>query len=332
MMHPIWPVRNERSFSSEFCQRTLDALLAHIAILTDDGTIVAVNAAWNCFAMSNQLDARQWGPGANYLQVCTLATGECAEEAPAMAAGIKQVITGERSDFYLEYPCHSPTEKRWFSVRATRFDEAGKVFVVVAHDNITPRVTAEMRLLEANRLLEMQATTDALTGIGNRRAFDERMDWEWSRHERGGLPISLLLLDVDCFKQFNDTQGHLAGDECLKAIARALRSGLDRGGDFVARYGGEEFVAILPETGEEGALKLSERILAAVRDLSIPHAATRVPSGIVTVSIGCATTVPNSTSTLSELAHRSDAALYAAKNRGRNCVMSNTMFDPVLAV
>ena len=99
-----------------------------------------------------------------------------------------------------------------------------------------------------------------LTGIGNRRSYDERMDWEWKRHERASLPLSVLLLDVDCFKQFNDSQGHLAGDVCLRKIALAIQSGIDRAGDFVARYGGEEFAAILPETTEEGCLKVSERI------------------------------------------------------------------------
>jgi len=331
-MNEVRPVRNTRFFSSEFCQRTLDALLAHIAILKDDGTIVAVNAAWNRFARINQLDYRQWGPGANYLRVCSQATGECAQEAPAMAAGIKDVISKKRADFYLEYPCHAPTKKRWFSVRVTRFEEAGSVFVVVAHDNITQRVSAELRLLEANRTLELQATTDPLTGIGNRRFFDERMDWEWKRHERARLPISVLLLDVDCFKEFNDCQGPFAGDECLKAIARVFKSAAYRAGDTVARYGREEFAGILPETPEAGALIVSERIVLAVRDLAIPHPATNMPSGIVTVSIGCATAIPCSSLSPFELLHRADAALYAAKSRGGDCVMSNTTLDCVAAV
>jgi len=231
-----------------------------------------------------------------------------------MAQGIADVISQVRSDFYLEYPCHSPTEQRWFSVRATRFEEGDRVYVVVAHDNITKRVVAEMRVLETNRLLELQATTDALTGIGNRRSYDERIDWEWKRHERASLPLSVLLLDVDCFKQFNDSHGHLAGDECLKAISRAIRSGLERASDFVARYGGEEFAVILPETTEEGCLRVGERIRTAVRELAISHGASKVQSGIVSVSIGCATTFPSQLNSSFELLHRADTALYAAKN------------------
>ncbi len=332
IMHPLRCIRHETHVSDEFFQRTLDSLLAHIAILTEDGTIVAVNSAWNEFARSNQLDHRHWGPGANYLEVCRYATGECAEEAPAMVEGIEAVIGRKQSHFYLEYPCHSPIAQRWFGVRATRFEESGRVFAVVAHENITQRVIAEQRVLEASRLLELQATTDALTGIGNRRSLDERLDCEWKRHERAGRPLSVLLLDVDCFKLFNDTRGHLAGDECLKKIALAVQSGFDRAVDFVARYGGEEFAVILPETAEPGAMKVCERILAAVRGLAIPHAATRARSGVVTVSIGSATTVPTPSSSPFELLHRADTALYDAKRQGRDCAISDTARGFVPAV
>ena len=159
-MNHLWPVRHARLFSSEFCQRTLDALLSHIAILAEDGTIVAVNAAWNNFAKANELDHRHW---VRRELSSSLPPGNrgVRQEAPTMAAGIAHVICQVTSDFYLEYPCHSPTERRWFSVRATRFEERGKLYVVVAHDNITQRVAAEMRVIETNRLLELQATTDA---------------------------------------------------------------------------------------------------------------------------------------------------------------------------
>ena len=186
-------------------------------------------------------------------------------------------------------------------------------------------------MLETSRQLELQATTDALTGIGNRRSFNERIDWEWKRHERARLRLSVLLLDVDCFKQFNDCYGHLAGDECLRKIAWAIRSGIDRATDFVARYGGEEFAVILPETTERGAVTVCERILCAVRGLSIPHVPTRVPSRIVTLSIGCATIVPGPSSSAFELLHRADTALYNAKSQGRDCAMSNTAMDLVAA-
>ena len=163
------------------------------------------------------------------------------------------------TDFAMEYPCHSPIEQRWFTVRVTQFVLRGEVHIVVTHDNITERKLAEMRLQRANRLLEEQATTDVLTGVGNRRLFDQALLREWRRHRRSGRPLSMLLLDIDEFKKFNDTSGHLAGDDCLREVAETIQTAVGRPGDFVARYGGEEFAVILPETDAPGALALRGR-------------------------------------------------------------------------
>ena len=173
-----------------FFQKTLDALLAHIAILDGDGTIIAVNAAWNHFARANGLDPSQWGPGANYLRVCELATGLRTEDA-VVALGIRELLDQKLSDFSLEYPCHSPTTQRWFHVRATRLDIDGRARVVVYHDDITERKLAEIGLQKSNELLELLATTDPLTRIANRRSFDDHLEREWRRHERALAPLSV---------------------------------------------------------------------------------------------------------------------------------------------
>lgn len=179
--------------------------------------------------------------------------------------------------------------------------------------------------LEAtNLILQRISHTDGLTGIQNRRYYDERLEQEWRRAERDNVAIALLLIDIDFFKAYNDTYGHQAGDECLKTVAHTLQEVLKRPADFVARYGGEEFVAVLPETELDGALKLAETMRSGVEALGIPHAASKV-AAVVTISLGVAVIVPANAkgSSYSMLVNEADRALYNAKHDGRNRV--NTM-------
>ena len=150
--------------SRQFLQNTLDALSAHIAILDDGGVIIAVNAAWNRFARHNSFLGSDFGVGSNYLSLCDAAAGECAAEAPAVANGIRAVISGQCEDFQMEYPCHSPDEQRWFIVRVTRFHGGGTVRVVIAHENITSRKRAEEELERKTAFLEAQVKA-SLDGI-----------------------------------------------------------------------------------------------------------------------------------------------------------------------
>jgi len=307
----------ERATVTDFFQLTLDSLLAHIAILQADGTIIAVNAAWDAFATQNGLVPSVCGPGVNYLEVCEQATGPCSEESRVVANGIRDVVRGKVPDFQLEYPCHSPTEQRWFTVRVTRFVIDGRVRIVVTHDNITERKSVEIQLREANRRLEVLATTDGLTGVSNRRQFDQTLAHEWKRHIRSRLPLSVLLMDIDYFKQYNDARGHIPGDECLKDVARTAESVIRRPGDLVARYGGEEFAVILPETDHAGSLAIAGLMADGLRLKQLPHPASEA-GPFVTMSIGCATMVPLFGSSPSEILHRADQALYQAKTDGRN--------------
>ncbi len=175
-------------------------------------------------------------------------------------------------------------------------------------------------LAEANRRLEDLAATDALTLLPNRRCFDVRLLQEWRRSGREQTPLSLLLLDVDCFKLFNDHYGHPSGDDCLRRVGQAiLRASRQRPGDIAARYGGEEFAVILPNTDELGAAHVGERVRAAIEALAIPHAA--YARGCVTASVGAATARPEAAGTdPSGLIRLADEALYRAKHEGRNRV------------
>lgn len=174
-------------------------------------------------------------------------------------------------------------------------------------------------LEEANRQLKLLSSTDGLTGIANRRHFDQTLAHEWARAQRSQAPLALLMLDVDVFKHFNDHYGHLAGDKCLQALALTLvQTGGRRDSDLVARFGGEEFVVLLPGLDAQAALDVAQQMQEAIRALALPHEGA--PFGIVTMSFGVAATVPQRDQSPDELVRRADRAMYEAKQAGRNCI------------
>ena len=180
---------------------------------------------------------------------------------------------------------------------------------------------SQKNLAEANIQLQKLAALDGLTGIANRRHFDEIMQAEWQRGQRERQPLSLLLCDVDFFKIYNDTFGHLTGDLCLKKTAGVLTAQLKRPADLAARFGGEEFAIVLPDTSPSGAAKLAQACVQHLEKLGIENPGA-APHGVVTMSIGVASVVPSPASTLEQLIDSADRALYAAKHAGRNRVYS----------
>lgn len=183
---------------------------------------------------------------------------------------------------------------------------------------VRARVRNQVNLKLRTDMLERISWQDGLTGIPNRRRFDQKLSEEWARAIRHDHALSLLMIDIDHFKLYNDHYGHGAGDDCLRRVARALADLPTRPPDLIARYGGEEFVAILPQTDTEGAARLAERMIAVVRELRIEHAQSEVAS-VVTLSIGGAThTQDCPKGSVDELKHAADAALYRAKAGGRD--------------
>jgi diguanylate cyclase (GGDEF)-like protein len=192
------------------------------------------------------------------------------------------------------------------------------------YQNIAEQIAGSLNLISLLRKLEAMnvelqeiSNKDSLTGIANRRRFDEEFEEEWSRARRHDHPLAVLLIDVDHFKAYNDSLGHQAGDECLRDIANMIKDAMSRAGETVARYGGEEFAVILPMVGEVGARETSERIRSTIEDASLLH--PEAPLGHITVSIGGAAIVPRSGGRAALLA-LADEALYRAKGKGRNCV------------
>jgi diguanylate cyclase (GGDEF)-like protein len=189
-------------------------------------------------------------------------------------------------------------------------------------DQKNRELTETRRQLEhRNRDLERLSALDTLTQIANRRRFDLVLRQEWRRSARDESPLSLVFCDIDHFKRFNDTYGHQAGDECLIRVAQAMEETLNRPADLVARYGGEEFIALLVDTGLEGARMLAERMRARVEALKVEHRASGVASHL-TVSLGVASVVPRPAVRPEDLVDLADRALYAAKEGGRNRVVA----------
>jgi diguanylate cyclase (GGDEF)-like protein len=173
---------------------------------------------------------------------------------------------------------------------------------------------------ENERLLAL-VNVDELTQIGNRRYFDSCLRAEWKQMARDGLPISLIMCDIDYFKIYNDTYGHQAGDDCLRSVAQTIRQSLQRPTDVAARYGGEEFAVILPQTDAASALLVAEHIRVKVKDLKIffkPEKFDGLPNSVVTISLGIASVVPGQENDAATLVLAADEALYQSKRQGRD--------------
>lgn len=299
--------------SRDFCQLITDTLSEQICVIDASGEILYTNRAWqsfygdNCAATENKDFADIENP--NYFRACERAVLAGDEHAIAAMQGIKRVINGEANEFLLEYPCHSPLKQRWFSMRIS----AGKnQLFVISHHDITQRKLAEEQILE-------MARSDPLTGVANRRHFNERLDEEWRRCARLNKSLSLAILDVDDFKGINDRFGHAAGDTCLQTIADTLNNFAHRPGDLCARFGGDEFVLLLSGTGLNSALRMLESLPTTIRDVSLARAFPDSEPR-TSVSVGLASMRADPAVDPAELVKAADRLLYAAKAHGKNCL------------
>jgi diguanylate cyclase (GGDEF)-like protein/PAS domain S-box-containing protein len=213
---------------------------------------------------------------------------------------------------YEEYHQHRNGHRIPMEINARLIELDSRSYIVAIARDITDRKQLENELRQLT-------TEDSLTGVFNRRFFDETLAQEWRRMMRARHPISLLMVDVDHFKHYNDTYGHIGGDVCLRQIAVEMKRQMRRAGDIVARYGGEEFVVILPETDSETALAFAETLRQSIESLGLEHIGL-VDESVVTISIGVATAVPEANHSPLRLVGLADKALYRAKADGRNRV------------
>lgn len=187
--------------------------------------------------------------------------------------------------------------------------------------DISERKKNEEKLKCLQQELETFSFQDGLTGIANRRMFDSVMEKEWADAQRNDLPLSLLMIDIDYFKQYNDHYGHIQGDHCLKTVGRLLNAAASRPRDFVARYGGEEFVILLPETDEKSARLLAERCREKILEEEIPHEKSPIDQSL-TISVGVGTMIPTNQEEPVWFIEQIDKRLYQAKRNGRNCIVA----------
>lgn len=304
--------------SPSFLRSILDTVTEHIAVIDHLGFIQYVNLGWEKFSQDNDHILNCSWNDINYLEICDKSAELGDTLAQDAADGIRKIINNEEEELYLEYPCHSPDEKRWFTMRVTQFQFENKAYFVLSHQNITERKLAEEKVLTLSRL-------DGLTDMPNRRYFDNFFNDEWNRCKRLNMPISLALIDIDHFKSLNDTYGHLIGDECLKKIAVLLKGFAKRPSDLCARYGGDEFIIVFGNTDKDTSLMIINNLLDAIRGLKIPNLTyNAIPT--ITASVGLASMYPDHKTTKEDLLKAADTALYTSKESGRNqvCYQENT--------
>lgn len=187
--------------------------------------------------------------------------------------------------------------------------------------DISERKKTEEKLLQLQKELEELSFQDGLTRVANRRMFDSIIQVEWTNARRNSQPLSLIMLDIDYFKQYNDHYGHIQGDDCLKQVAEILSSAGTRANDFFARFGGEEFVLVLPQTDSDAAKKIAERCRKLIFKAQIPHAKSLI-GPVLTISVGVGTVIPGHQDESVDFINSVDQRLYQAKQLGRNCIIS----------
>lgn len=294
---------------SQFLQSLIDSLSDQIVVIDNTGEIVFVNHSWRTFGSKNGFPTKFSWLGENYLQVCRKSAVHGDHIAGDIVEKIERIIQGKNNECEVDYPCHTPKKQRWFLMRATLIRNTSRKLFLISHKDVTRRKLAED---QATRL----SLEDPLTGIANRRKFDQMLKEEWRRRKRGGFPMSAIIIDIDYFKSYNDKFGHSEGDVCLRIVADTLSPFARRPGDIVARIGGEEFSIILSGMGKNDACKVAEAVRLQIESLSIDCGIKQK----ITISLGVVTVEPDWNGSVIDFIRIADEALYMAKNNGRNQV------------
>ncbi|MEA1989073.1 MAG: sensor domain-containing diguanylate cyclase [Pseudomonadota bacterium] len=296
-----------------FLQNILNNISDHIVVIDYAGEIVFTNKAWDQFSIDNDYNPDKTWLQQNYLQTCDNAALGGDEFAVQVAKGIRQIINKELTEFYFEYPCHSPNEKRWFMMTAKPMQQDSKHLIVITHTNITERKLTE-------EAVEYLSKNDPLTNIANRRQFDKFLDHAWKQNQRKKRDVVLALVDLDCFKHINDQYGHQTGDKALIEVSKLLTEITQRPTELCARYGGDEFIVVYTEENMKEVYKLLTTFQKRLDALKILNGNSEC-SKHLTTSIGLASLTPTNNNRSSFLIEAADRLLYCAKNKGRNTLV-----------
>jgi len=278
-------------------------------------------ALWNCWMTKHSGLAHEQVLGQDFFSVCPELRGGRVEAAIQYALYNNFPSLLSQTLNKAPFALYARDERIQQAVEVTPIAvEGAPRHCLIQVSDVSIAVAREKLLREQAMVLRSQTFADGLTGIANRRHFDVAMEKEHRRAKRGGTPLSLLMIDIDHFKAYNDHYGHQKGDQCLIQVAAALADMLKRPCDLMARYGGEEFAMILPETDVDKALLMAEAIRARAQALAIPHERNTDPSQLVTVSIGIATQKADAPVEMDALIGAADRALYQAKRSGRNLI------------
>lgn len=290
------------SIDSGINEAVLNSLRDQICLIDATGMISFTNKEWNQFALRNGGTLPDCGIGTNYLQQC--------ETEPAVSQGLQELLAGEADSFTFEYPCHSPSIKRWFLMQATSLqaNEEAIAGVVIRHVDITKQKLLELQLKE-------YAERDPLTSLFNRRYFEEQLSKEVSLALQKETYLSLLYIDIDNFKDINDAYGHPTGDQVLKQLALQIAAA-GRFSDTAARIGGDEFAMLLLDTNKTELELTANRLIRAIQQLKIQEQDHPIT---VTVSIGGKSFIDDFP--INSMAKWVDKALYSAKQKGKNQVV-----------
>lgn len=302
--------------TNAFLIQTLNTVKNNIAVVNAEFCIVYTNQAWDTFGIENGVDVNFSWTGENYFKPCQESALDGDEFGLAAVKGIEMLQQGIISDFQLEYPCHSATEDRWFIMEIDKFTLDAQTFFVISHQNITHRVKLEQEAIKLSKI-------DGLTGIANRRAFDDFIELEWYQCMRNQFPISMLLLDVDNFKSINDEFGHEVGDACLKAISTILNQYTSRATDMCGRFGGDEFVIVWGQLPYQRAMKLANKIIKKATETVIIDEHTNKECRFF-VSIGVCSTTPLDEN-LKGFVIATDKLMYKAKCTGKNKIIGSLL-------
>jgi diguanylate cyclase (GGDEF)-like protein/PAS domain S-box-containing protein len=316
-----------REFHHSLIRAIHEVSLAGILVVNDEASVVSINKRFSDIWRLSTPDT----PVSLHEQIVVqdqLLLSQCIDQVKDPEAFIRRVqelyADPDANDkCEIEMKDGRTLERYSTGLRSEGGQYLGRVWFF---DDITERKLAARELQAAYNKVEALSTIDSLTGLANRRRFDEHLEVEWRRSIREHTPLSMLLVDVDHFKSFNDSYGHVRGDSCLRQIAESALGSVTRPGDLVARFGGDEFTIILADTDNGGAVTTGNRVCEAVRSRKLVHSANE--RGIVTVSIGCASLIPKVGQTAETLIEFADRALYCAKRSGRNRVFnSNAVRD-----